>query len=209
MIEPLLIEVFAKPAEQTFCRQFIERITAFSPEANWLLQSQFDRDPEKIYPIEESDCIVLLGGAEPFSPALLEQAKRFAQRGGAIIAINAGEQTSDDWREFAEEMLGASFGDNSLTSQKMYLRIAAGRHFHPIVEGVTAWEAECSQAAILDSRAELFLEGVGSSAKWPLAWGLSDNCNRAFCTLLGPQDFNQSSFFHLIRNALSWAMEMT
>lgn len=202
------IEVFATAEEQAICRQFLERMAAFYPDADWLLQSRVDRGLEVKYPLEESDCVVLLAGREPFSSALLEQLEHYANQGGAIVALNVGQHSSPAWKKFAGDILGVNFEASLQSSKKLSLRIAAGRHFHPVVEGVTAWGIENNCVPRISDQAELFLEGIGEGIKLPLVWGVHASGNRAFCTLLGtPHDFQQPSFFRLIGNALAWTMD--
>ena len=209
-IAPLVIDVFSKSAEQGLSRRLIERMISFYPDANWLLQTHLDCRPHEIHPLDESDCVVILGGRESFSPALPAQFERYSQRGGALVALHAGGQTSPEWKAFACKTLGARLEDATPASEKSSLRIAAGRHYHPVVQKVSAWEGDNNRTAVLDSRAELFLEGIRGAEKQPLAWGVDAGWARTFCTLLGtPQDFQQQSFFRLIWNALHWTMGMT
>jgi hypothetical protein len=210
LIAPLAIEVFAKPAEQALARRLIERMISFYPAANWLLQTHLDGRSPEIYSLDESDCVVILGGTEPFSPALLTQFERYSQRGGALVALHAGGQTSPEWKAFARDRLGVRFADATPASEKLSMRIAAGWHYHPVVQNVAAWRIDAACAAVLDSQAELFLEGIRGAENQPLAWGVDAGASRAFCTLLGtPLDFQQQSFFLLIWNALFWTLRMT
>ncbi len=209
-ISPFAIDVFVKPGERILARRLIEWLISFDPQANWLLQSHLDSRPREILSLEECDCAVIVGGTEPFSPALLAQFERHSRRGGGLVAIHAGGPPSPEWQAFACGTLGVCFADAAQTTEKMSMRIAAGRNYHPVVQNVAAWEIDSGCSAVLDSRAEIFLEGIRGADKQPLAWGLDAGGGRVFCTRLGaPQDFRWQSFFRLISNALSWTLGLT
>jgi hypothetical protein len=207
-ISPLTVDVFSTSSERDSTRQLIARLRSFDPEVNWLLQAHFDRGLPNDNPAEKSDCMLIFVGNEPFSAAMLDRFRSHAEGGGgALVALNAGEQTSHDWREFASEILGADL-DIATSVGKSALRIAAGQHFHPVLQNVSAWEVNNVLSPKLASQALVFLEGIGSQIKCPLAWGLDNGKKRIFSTTLGmPEDLIQRSFFRLIWNALFWTLQ--
>jgi hypothetical protein len=207
-VSPLAVDVFSSHSEQDSSRRLIAELMSFHPETNWLLQAHFDRGLPAAAPSEESDCILILAGAEPFSSAMLAGFRAYAESGGALVAVNAGMQTSPEWRNFAKEILGAEL-EIAAAVEKTSPRIAAGRHFHPVLRNVSAWDVKSACFPKLDSQAIVFLEGTDGQERHPLAWGLDNGKKRIFSTTLGtPEDFFQPSFFRLVWNALSWTMGM-
>jgi hypothetical protein len=206
-VSSLTVDVFSTSSVRDSTCRLISQLMSLDPEANWLLEAHFDRGLPIDSPAEKSDCMLIFAGKEPFSAAMLDRFRSHAEGGGALVALNAGEQTSHEWREFAREILGADM-EIATSVEKSALQIAAGRHFHPVLQNVSAWEVNDIVYPKLASQALVFLEGTGSQEKRPLAWGLDNGTKRIFSTTLGmPEDFIQRSFFRLIWNALFWTME--
>jgi hypothetical protein len=208
---PRQIDLFCTPGDEVSARRLIERLLAVSTDfsnAAWLLESHIDRGlPEAVSP-GSCDCLLLFCGNESFSPALLTEFENHARRGGAIVAVRVGAPQSPEWHEFAHHILGVTLGD-SMPAADMILRVAAGCYFHPVMQCVSAWEAEIARSGALDPRAKPFLEGICGGNRQSLAWGLDPDQKRLFATLLGnPHDFEQPSCIRLLWNALHWTQNM-
>jgi hypothetical protein len=202
------IEIFSQTAERDLARRLIEGIMSFDPRRDWHFRTIAEGCRNECDVFAAADCAIVLCGSEPFSPASIARFEEHVRSGGATIVLNAGAQRSPEWKTFACETLGSCWEDDSFTTEKRNFRIASGRHFHPIVQDVFAWEIECLPATILDLHAEVLLEGVFGKKRQPLAWLPNLPKSNIFCTLLGSrQDFRQPSFLRLMRNALHWMQE--
>jgi hypothetical protein len=205
---PLTIDVFAKPAEQAIVRRLIAQLAAFSCDADWLMRLQVDRGRERQGWSDASDCMLIVGGEEPFGTALMAEFESCSERGGAIVALNTGAQTTPGWYAFCRRALGADLEEAVPTSRRLTFRISAGHQFHPVVQGVAAWELDPMRIAVLGSEAESILEGVTDGEKRLLAWTIERGRHRTFSTLLGTlRDFDQPSFIRLVGNALRWVQQ--
>jgi hypothetical protein len=210
---PIQVDIVATSADKHIANNLIARLLSFNSdyfEPSWSLQTHIDRGPRNDVPLDESDCILILGGSEPFSPTFLAKFENHARRGGAIVAVNVGGPNSPEWREFARKTLAVELENATPAPESMILRIADGRYFHPLVHEVSAWEVESLRGVMLDSQAKPYLEGICGTERQPLAWGVDTGRNRNFATLLGtPSDFQQRSFYRLIWNALQWTLGTT
>jgi hypothetical protein len=201
----LAVDVFSPCGDRASMHRLIARLLAFDPDANWLLQSHVDR--AEMPSTGECDCLVILAGEEPFSPAFLDGFRAHAEKGGAMVALRIGAGVSFAWKEFSKEILGADL-QLAASAAKTTPQIAAGRYFHPVLHDVSSWVARDAVFPVLDSRAAVFMEASDGMQKHPLAWGFDNGRQRIFSTALGsPTDFSEASFHRLIWNAVSWTME--
>jgi hypothetical protein len=206
-VAPRQVDLFCTPADEVSARRLIERLLAVSADfsnAAWLLESHVDRGSPVEVSLDSCDCLLLFCGSTPFSSALLAEIENHARRGGAIVAMRVGTPQSPEWHEFARHILGVTLG-NSMPASDMILRVAAGCYFHPVMQRVSAWEAEIAHTAALDPRMKPFIEGICGGNRQTLAWGLDSGQTRLFATRLGdPRDIEQTSCIRLLWNALHW-----
>jgi hypothetical protein len=207
-----LIDVFSSPFDEDIAHGLIDRLQTDFAEDSWRFRIRFGGEFEEVDPFDthlphqSSDCILLLCGEEPFTPAILDRLRSDFYRGKTLIVLNAGAPKSEAWRDFTKEILGASFDDSTSPLAKISLRIADGRHYDPLIRNVCAWNhLEPAGIPHLDSCALPLLVGVSHGEISPVAWQIENDSVRCFATILGtPQDYCHPSFIQLINNTLIW-----
>jgi len=154
-----------------------------------------------------SDCMLLCTRRMPVDGEPLARIRRYCRRGGALVAVRAGDHAFRNWPEFDREVLGVDcrvpFGN---PGQREVHPVDATRD-HPILQGVEPFRASGNlvRSVNLAPDATVLLTGTIRGHAEPVAWTRPHRSGRVFGTSLGElADFRQESFRRLLANAVHW-----
>jgi type 1 glutamine amidotransferase len=148
----------------------------------------------------------------------LHHIKAYLDSKKPLVALRTTTQGFGNWKEFGEQVLGASwrrhYGEESTTD----VRVIPDQARHPILAGV-AREFSCRSPLVhvlpLSGGVKPLLTGTSKGpspepnrVENPVAWTTSYKGGRVFYTSLGhPDDFQVEAFRKLLINGVHWAMD--
>jgi type 1 glutamine amidotransferase len=168
--------------------------------------------------LEDADLAVFFVDFLALPAGQLSQIRAYLNGGKPLVALRTTIRGFDNWKEFGQDVLGASWRYDHDSTSSTDVRVIAEAAGHPILEGV-AKEFHCRSwlyhVLPLSSSAKPLLMGrsVGESQRPerepnPVAWTKTYKGSRVFYTSLGhPEDFQMEPFRRLLFNAVYWALD--
>lgn len=172
--------------------------------------------------LSDADLLIIFARRIALPHDQMNAIKDYVSKGKPVIGIRTAHHAfavldqkikdgHEDWRSFTADVLGCEnkgYGPHEAGYNVAVNPKASG---HPILKDirVSKWHSKGGlyHVSLLDSSAQVLLQGELDGKTEPVAWTRSTGKNKVFYTSLGyPDDFETAHFRTLLINGIRWVM---
>lgn len=174
--------------------------------------------------LEDADLLVVFCRRLALKPEQMQAIKSYLEKGKPLIGLRTANHAFsvrdtvaegyEDWWGFVPEILGCENRGYEPEELGTDVKIIAEQAGHPILKGIDPAEPWRSNgqvykvAPLIDSTATVLLTGSTVNVTEPFAWTRKTaDGSPVFYTALGyPDDFKNTQFTTLLKNAIEWSL---